>query len=157
MQAFALKMEDKNNQDVSEFLTNLLEGDMLNQNQQECEAYTNDFLTYLEKVLIPKMMELSLEFRYLYNRIYPTGSYFDGLRNVTDSRSTELDINIVLRLPKEYFRADDVQILTNEAVPNGFVKILCKETCVNALQRYKAKTRSDIVSSLKMNFHATSS
>ena len=143
-------MADNDPEDASEFLNQLLDADTLNQDPEHCDIYAQEFKDiYLEKILIPKMMELSPEFKLLYYRVYGTGSYYDGLRNVTDPNNTELDINVVLKLPDEFFPHDckeDVQIITHrlangyrQNVPNGFVKILCKEKCVNALQRKKGE------------------
>merc|ERR1719186_575036 len=129
--------------DASKFLAHIAEGDQLNKSPQQCQTYANDFLKYLQTILIPKMMELSVEFRYLYRRIYGTGSYYDGLRIVTDSRNTELDINIVLSLftslTKDFINAEDIQVMNCETVPNGFVKILCGEKGINGLQRKKGE------------------
>ena len=123
--------------DASELLCRIVEGDILNENPKQCETNANDIMNFLENNLIPKMKEQSLEFRYMYHKIYGTGSYYDGLRNVSDSRNTEMDINIVLSLfsptMKEYFPDDSVKIITDESVPDGFVKILCDEKSINEL------------------------
>ena len=72
--------------DASELLYRIVEGDILNENPKQCETNANDIMNFLENNLIPKMKEQSLEFRYMYHKIYGTGSYYDGLRNVSDSR-----------------------------------------------------------------------
>ena len=124
--------------DSSELLYRIVEGDILNKNPKQCETNANDIMNFLENKLIPKMQEQSLEFRYMYHQIYGTGSYYDGLRNVSDLRKTEMDVNIVLSLfspaMKEYFLEDSVKIITDESVPDGFVKILCDEKCIYELQ-----------------------
>ena len=150
-------------QDASEFLKMIVDGDIVNEHPKKCEGYANDFHKYLETILIPKMKDQSLEFRYLYSRIYKTGSYYDGLRIVTDSRNTELDINIVLSLftpaMNEYFNADDVHIINDEkVVPNGFVKILCDQKRVNGLEhkkgdKFKTKCNFKRVESDKIFLH----
>ena len=124
--------------DASELLHKIVEGEILNKNSKQCDTNANDIMKFIENSLIPKMKEQSVEFRYMYHRIYGTGSYYDGLRNVSDSRKTELDINIVLSLSspsmEDYFPEGSIQIITNKSVPGGFVKILCDEKCVNELQ-----------------------
>ena len=124
--------------DASEFLHKVVEGDILNKDSKQCDINANDVMKFMENNLIPKMKEQSVEFRYMYHRIYGTESYYDGLRNVSDSRKTELDINIVLSLSspsiKDCFPEDSIQIITNRSVPGGFIKILCDEKCVNELQ-----------------------
>ena len=124
--------------DASELLYRIVEGDILNKNSKQCETNANNIMKFLEKILIPKMEEQSVEFKYMYSRIYGTGSYFDGLRNVSDSRMTELDVNIVFNLfspaMKKYFSEHGVTIITDESVPDGFVKILCDEKCIYGLK-----------------------
>ena len=89
------------------------------------------------------MEELSLEFKFLFRRMYPTGSYYDGLRNVSDVRSTEIDINIVLSIltptMEEYIKKEGIKIINNEQVPNGFVKISCHERWIQCLQHKKTQ------------------
>ena len=137
------KLELEDYKDGSEYLAALVTGDMLNQGPKECEMYANECIAYLKNVLIPKMEELSFEFKFLFHRIYPTGSYYDGLRNVSDWRSTELDINIVLSTltptMQRYIKNEDIEIINNEQVPNGFVKILCHERCVQCLQQKEGR------------------
>ena len=124
--------------DASAFLHRIVEGEILNKDSKQYDTNAKEIMKFIENNLIPKMKEQSVEFRHMYHRIYGTGSYYDGLRNVSDSRKTELDINIVLNLSspsmKEYFPEDSIQIITNKSVPSGFVKILCDEKCVNELQ-----------------------
>ena len=137
------QLEVEDYRDGSEYLAALVTGDMLNQGPKECEMYANECLAYLKNVLIPKMEELSFEFKFLFHRIYPTGSYYDGLRNVSDLRSTELDINIVLSTltptMQEYIKNEDIKIINNEQVSNGFVQILCHERCVQCLQQKEGR------------------
>ena len=137
------QLEVEDYRDGSEYLAALVTGDMLNQGPKECEMYNNECYAYLKNILIPKMEELSFEFKFLFHRIYPTGSYYDGLRNVSDLRSTEVDINIVLSVltptMQEYIKNEDIKIINNEQVPNGFVKILCHERCVQCLQHKKGQ------------------
>ena len=124
--------------DASAFLHRIVEGEILNKDSKQYDTNAKEIMKFIENNLIPKMKEQSVEFRHMYHRIYGTGSYYDGLRNVSDSRKTELDINIVLSLSspfmKEYFPEGSIQIITNKSVPGGFVKILCDEKCVNELQ-----------------------
>ena len=125
-------------ENASEILYRIVEGDILNKDSKQCETIANNIMKFLEKILIPKMEEQSVEFKYMYHRIYGSGSYFDGLRNVSDSRRTELDINIVFSLfspaMKESFSEHSVKIITDENVRDGFVKILCDEKCISELQ-----------------------
>ena len=129
--------------DNTELLHRIVEGGILNENSKQCETNAKDIMSFLENNLIPKMKEQSVEFRDMYCRIYGTGSYYDGLRNVSDSRNTEMDINISLSLfspsMKEYFSEDGVKIIINESVPDGFVKILCDKKCIDGLQKKKGE------------------
>ena len=129
--------------DASELLYRIVEGDILNKNSKQCETNADDIMKFLENNLIPKMKEQSLEFRYMYRQIYGTGSYYDELRNVSDLRNTEMDVNIVLSLfsptIKDYFLEDNVKIITDESVSDGFVKILCNENCIYELQRKRGE------------------
>ena len=138
-----LSTELESFKDVDHFLTELEKGKVLNQNSNDCDTYAKDFMKYLRNVLIPKMMEISFEFRYLYHRVYETGSYYDGLRIVSDSRRTELDVNIVLSLftpfMREYIHESNVHFNNDISVPNGFVRILCEEGCINKLQHKQGK------------------
>ena len=137
------KIDLESCKDAAEFLSRLEERGILNQNAQQCETYANDFLKYLTQILIPKMLEQSAEFRFLYRRVYKTGSYYDGLRIVSDPRNTELDINIVLSLftpfIKDYVGAENIHITNNEHVPSGFVKITCDEKSIVRLQQKKGQ------------------
>ena len=130
-------------EDNSDLLHRIVEGDMLNENSKQCETNAKDIMKFLENNLIPKMKEQSVEFRDMYRRIYGTGSYYDGLRNVSDPRNTEMDVNISLSLfspsMKEYFSGDGVKIITDESVPDGFVKILCYKKCIDGLQKKKGE------------------
>ena len=105
---------------ASEILYKIVEGDILNKDSKQCETNANNIMKFVEKILIPKMEEQSVEFKYMYHRIYGSGSYFNGLRNVSDSRRTELDINIVFSLfspaMKESFSEHSVKIITDENV-----------------------------------------
>ena len=129
--------------DASELLYRIVEGDTLNKNSKLCETNANNVMNFLENNLIPKMKEQSLEFRYMYRQIYGTGSYYDELRNVSDLRNTEMDVNIVLSLfsptMKEYFLEDNVKIITDESVSDGFIKILCDEKCIYELQKKRGE------------------
>ena len=136
-----LEVEDYT--DGSEYLAALVTGDFLNQGPKECEMYNKECHAYLKNILIPKIEELSLEFKFLFHSIYPTGLYYDGLRNVSDLRTTEVNINIVLSILtptlQEYIKNEDIKIISNEQVSNGFVKILCHERCDQFLQHKKGQ------------------
>ena len=142
--AWLHKTELESFKDVDNFLTDLEKGNVLNQNSNGCETYANDFMKFLRNVLIPKMMEISFEFRYLYHRVYETGSYYDGLRIVSDSRRTELDVNLVLSLftpfMSEYIHESNIHFNNDISVPNGFVRIFCEEECINKLQHKNIST-----------------
>ena len=131
-------LDPNNCKDVSEFLHKIVEGDTLKEHSKRCETNANDIMKFVENNLVSKMKEQSVEFRDTYRRIYGTGSYYDGLRIVSDSRNTELDINIVLSLfsptLKECFPEGSIKVITNESVPDGFVKILVDKNCINELQ-----------------------
>ena len=131
-------LDPNNCKDVSEFLHKIVEGDTLKEHSKRCETNANDIMKFVENNLVSKMKEQSVEFRDTYRRIYGTGSYYDGLRIVSDSRNTELDINIVLSLfsptLKECFPEGSIKVITNESVPDGFVKILADKNCINELQ-----------------------
>lgn len=130
-------LDPNNCKDVSEFLHKIVEGDTLKEHSKRCETNANDIMKFVENNLVSKMKEQSVEFRDTYRRIYGTGSYYDGLRIVSDSRNTELDINIVLSLfsptLKECFPEGSIKVITNESVPDGFVKILADKNCINEL------------------------
>jgi len=114
-------------ENVHQFLSKLEKSDLLNQDPSDCDTFAEDFMKYLRNILIPKMMDISFEFRYLYRRVYETGSYYDGLRIVSDSRRTELDINIVLSLftpfMNSFIQESDVHFINDQAVQHGFVNI----------------------------------
>ena len=136
-------LDPDNCKDAAEFLHRIVEGDILKEHSKQCETNASDIMKFIENNLVSKMKEQSVEFRDTYCRIYGTGSYYDGLRIVSDSRNTEMDVNIVLSLLsptlKECFPEGSIKIITNKSVPDGFVKILCDENSINELQMKKGE------------------
>lgn len=82
-------------------------------------------------LFIDKMKSVSKLFSFVFNRLYYTGSYYEGLRV---KKATEFDINLVLNFPKNM----ELEIRTTESPPSFCV-------CKLKTKQEKLSTASDWV------------